>query len=69
MINYRLKQFVVSFILILVFGIAVNILVYNWEHIKGGSSLSEYTVPKNRIITWIAFSVIIAFMRTRRGDK
>lgn len=65
--NYKLKQFVVSFLLILVFGIVVNLLFHNWAHIKGGSSLSEYTIPTNRIITWVAFSLVIAFVRTRRG--
>lgn len=65
--NYKFKQFVVSFILIMVFGIVVNLLFHNWVLIKTGASLSEYTIPTNRIITWFAFSVIIAFIRTRRG--
>jgi hypothetical protein len=67
--NYKLKQFVVSFLLILIFGIVVNLLFHNWNLIKTGASLSEYTIPTNRIITWFAFSLIIAFVRTRRGDK
>jgi hypothetical protein len=65
--NYRLKQFVVSFFLILIFGIIVNLLFENWGNIKTGASLSQYTIPTSRIITWVAFSVIIAFVRTRRG--
>ncbi len=67
--NYKLKQFVVSFILILVFGLFVNLFFHNWSLMKTGASLSEYTIPTNRVITWFAFSIIIAFIRTRRGDK
>lgn len=67
--NYKLKQFVVSFIIILVFGLIFNLLFHNWGLIKTGASLSEYTIPTNRIITWTAFSLIIAFVRTRRDNQ
>lgn len=67
--NYRLKQFVVSFFLILIFGIVVNILFENWGNIKTGAPLSQYTITTSRIITWVIFSVIIAFVRTRRGER
>ncbi|GCC51807.1 hypothetical protein SanaruYs_20360 [Chryseotalea sanaruensis] len=67
--NFKLKQFVVSFLIILILGILINLIFYNWEHIKSGSSFSQYTIPKIRIINWAILSLVIAFLRTRRGDK
>lgn len=64
----KVKRFLVSFSIILVMGILFNVLFYNWDLVKSGTSLKEYSLPKQRIISWTAISLVIAFMRTRRGE-
>jgi small-conductance mechanosensitive channel len=64
----KVKRFSISFFIIFVMGILFTTLFYNWTLVKSGAALTAYSLPMQRIISWAAISLIIAFMRTRRGE-